>query len=405
MKKTLLTTTALGLFAAGSAFAAGPTVTVGGYADFQVGNGDQASLFQSQNNNGTIYSRDLHTRTDTEVHISVDGKADNGLGYGAYLELEADVNQDDSTGANDNKERGYIYVESGFGRVELGNGADAGSSLKVGAESLARATGGIAGDFYKYVDLSDDSAATNDLYYILPGLPTEVGLPGEANKGTTTQDTHYARATANKITYFTPRIQGVQAGVSYTPDQAERGTADGFSGENNDGGVQDVWNLGLNYEGQFGDVGVKAAATGEFGSAEDNGNTPTTRDDLKAYSIGGNLSYIGFTVGGSYGAADEYLQVATNSRELDYWTLGGAYEFGPFATSITYFSSEVKNGTAANLDNEFTNLSIGADYQLAPGLVPYVEVSFFDTDDNVADTSTTTDNDGTVIIVGTELTF
>lgn len=415
MKKTLLTTTALGLFAAGSAFAAAPSVTVGGYADFQVGNGDQAGLFETQGASLSPYTRDLHTRTDTEIYISIDGKIDNGLGYGAYIELEADVNQDDSTGANNNAERGYLYVETGFGRVEAGATGDAADALRVDASSFARATGGIAGDFYKYVDLGNgnNSGVNNDSYQILPGLPTAAGLPGEANIGDANaatgvlQDTdiHAARATANKISYYSPRVQGLQVGLSYTPDQGERGTARGFSGSNTTD-FEDVWNLGFNYDGQFEDLGVEASLTAEWGDVESTGTTAATTDDLEAYALGINLSYAGFVFGGSYGNADEFGQTTADGQELDYWTLGAAYEFGPFGTSITYMASTIENqGGAAVLDKEFTNLSVGADYKLAPGLVPYVEVSFFDTDDGVADTATTADNDGTVIIIGTELSF
>lgn len=412
MKKILLTTTAFGILAAGSALAEGPTVTVGGYADFQGGYADQEGAYQGQSaagvidgTNGSRYSRDFHTRTDTEFHIKVDGKTDGGLGYGAYLELEADVNADDSTSANNNAERNYIYVESMFGRVEAGATGDAGDALRVDASKFARATGGIGGDFYKYVDLSADSAASDDSYYILPGLPTAVGLPGEADIGVTTGDIHELRATANKISYYTPRIVGFQGGISYTPDQGERGTIVGASGGHNQT-LENVWNLGLNYDGQFGDVGVEGSVTGEIGSMEDNGNVATTLDDLEAYAGGLAVSYRGFTLGGSYGKVAEYGQASANGEEANYWTAGAAYEFGPFATSVTYLDSTVENQGGVNTpDKDFTNLSVGADYQLAPGLVPYVEVSFFDTDDNVADTATVLDNNGTVLIVGTQLNF
>ena len=397
MKKLLLSTTAIGLFAAGSALAEGPTVKVGGYADFQVGSGDQASVY-TQVDDGT-YSRDLHTRTDTELHINVDGKTDSGLGYGAYIELEADVNADDNTAAANNKaERTYIYVESGFGRVEAGATGDAGDALRVDAGTIARATGGIAGDFYHYVNLRGDAEAANTNYYILPGLPTASGLLGNAGDGDIS-----ARATANKLSYYSPRIQGLQAGLSYTPDQDERGTAAGFSG-GHDTSLENVLNVGLNYQTQLNDVTIEAAVTGETGDKENTAAAIATTDGLEAYALGLSAGYQGFTLAGSYGSVDEFGNTITDNTSASYWTLGGAYEFGPFATSLTYLASEVENEDGTN-DAEFSNLSVGVDYQLAPGLVPYAEVSFFDTDNNIADTSTTSDNDGTVFLVGTQLSF
>lgn len=417
MKKILLATTALGFLAAGAANAAGPVVTVGGTADFQVGSGNQERLYSDQSSagvaNGTqssIYARDLHTRTDTNVHFKVDGKADNGLGYGAYIELNADTNENDTVSSNNPARRTYLYVESGFGRVEAGANGDAGNALRVDASTFARATGGIAGDFYKYVDLANGGIAGGTSYAILPGLPTAVGLPGEANvgyNGALKEDTHNDRAYANKISYYTPRIQGLQAGVSFTPDQGERGTADGFASANAGGtNFLNVWNAGLNYQTQYNSVGINAAVTGEWGDSKDTGTTPSTLDDLEAYSLGLNLSYAGFTVGGSWADASKIGSTATFGSGLQYWTLGGAYEFGPFGASVTYYNSTLEHGTSATAaDAEFNNLSIGADYKLAPGLMPYVEVSFFDSENNIADTATTVDNKGTVFIVGTQLTF
>lgn len=408
MKKLLLATSALGVFAAASAHAAAPTVTIGGYADFQIANSSQDSTFEAAANgidgaaaNGTggIFTRDVHTATDTELQVKVDGKTDAGLGYGAYIEFEADVNNDANVGAynttsNNNVERSYIYVEGGFGRVEAGPNTDAGSALKVNASTFARATGGVGGDFYRYIDFDGDStgAALDDTFVVIPELPT-AGLPSEVNSRT-----NVARATANKLSYYSPRISGIQVGVSYTPDQNERGTVKSLSGDQNANQTfENVWNVAANYQGEFSGVGIEASATGEFGETE---NT-TTNDDLEAYALGLNLNYTGFTFGGSWADVSEFGQTAANNTSYNYWTLGAAYEFGPFAASVSYLDSTVENGDGDGVDKDFTNLVFGADYQLAPGLVPYVEVSFFETDDN----QTGTDNDGTVLLVGTELSF
>jgi len=243
-------------------------------------------------------------------------------------------------------------------------------------------------------------------FAILPGLPTAAGLPGEANVGypgsTLAGDTHADRANANKVSYYTPRIQGLQAGLSFTPDQDERGTAAGFAGASDNGSFINVWNGGLNYQGQFDALTLNAAATGETGEAKDNGTVSSLNDDLQAYNLGLSVGFAGFTVGGSWTDAPEIGGVSADDVSLQAYTLGGAYEFGPFGASLTYYNSTVENGTVAGTDAEFQNISVGADYKLAPGLMPYVEVSFFDTDDNTAGTS---DNSGTVFIVGTQLTF
>ncbi len=357
MKKVLLGTTALVTLFAGSAMAETPTVSLGGFLDFQAGVVDQ------DNDAG---QRDVLFQNDTEVHVKVNGKSDNGLGYGAVIELEADVSADaDNEGLNADKT--YLFVEGGFGRVEAGNNTDAAAALRVDASSFARATGGIDGDFYDFINLPAGTLYT-------PALPTEwfAGVQEDATK----------------ITYYSPRFSGVQVGVSYTPDQGNGGTAAGFTGDAN-GDYENVINAGINYTAQYDQVGVAASLTGEIAD-----NELSSNEDLRAWAAGATVSFAGFSFGGSYGDWNESVQVTPGAGDSDYWTVGAGYEQGPVGVSLTYLDSE-------SPAVDFQNIVLGADYQLAPGLVPYVEVSFFDADA----AGTLADNDGNVVLIGTELSF
>lgn len=364
MKKILLGTTALigaaTLFAS-AAHAEGPAVTLGGFLDFQAGFVDQ-----DLDTTGTAAGRDMKFQNDTEIHVKVDGKADNGLGYGAVVELEADVSAD-ADGEGVNADKTYLYVESNFGRVEMGSNFSPAKTMRVDASNFSHGTGGAAdGDFYDFVTTS--------------GALVAADLPLDAAGAT--ED-------ATKIVYYTPRVGGFQAGVSFAPDSGNTGTAAAFSTDTDAAGVENVFDLGLNYTGQFDQVGLAASATGSFGSAEAAGT-----EDLAAYAFGLNLTYQGFTVGGSYGDAGDSLTPVAANVDTDFWNVGLGYETGPFGASVTYFTSET--GTT-----DFDNIVIGADYKLAPGLVPYVEVNFFDLDP----AGTAGDNEGTAVIAGTQLNF
>ncbi len=385
MKKILLATTALiaGATIGSAAFAGGdpvsgvayasghskPTnqenlsVIVGGHIDFQAGFADQEAAFETGAN-----SREYKFQNDTEIHVRAEGTADNGLTYGAVIELEADVSGDaDNQGQNADKT--FIYLENQAGRLELGNNSGAEDALGVSAATIARATGGVDGDFYDFANLSGAN------FIIRPDLPGAHAL------GVTEDST--------KVTYYTPRFSGLQLGVSYTPDQGDGGTAAGFTGENN-GDQENVFGLGLGYNAAMDGVTVEASLTGEFGTAE-----TATVEDTQAYGAGLVLGFEGFSVAGSYADwQDSGLATGAVNDDQNVWTLGAAYENGPFGVSVNYLESESQ-------DNDFTNVVIGADYQLAPGLVPYVEVSFFEADQ----ASTTIDNEGSVVLLGTELTF
>ncbi len=405
MKKVLLATTALGMLISASAFAEGPTVTIGGTSNGQVGWGFNKSEYRAGD---TTYSTNAHTRHDTKIDFKIDGKGDNGLNYGALVELQADTSgsdsYDSSTGANAN--RSFIFVDSGVGRVELGSNNGSADSLRVDASTFARATGGIGGDWWRYANLTGLDTA-----YVLPGLPSAV-FPSDilAPSGAVGATSNYKdRATANKISYYTPRIEGFQAGVSYTPDQAEKGTQASWASPQNVTGnpaaFTNVWDGGLNYQNEFNGVGIKASATGETGTQKDNiNNSRTSRDDLRAYALGLSASYAGATLGGSYGNASQFGQAKVANSDATYWNLGAAYETGPVGLSLGYFNSEVKHAdqSAGSPKNSLKDWSFGTDYKLAPGLVPYAEVTWFDTNDHDA---STTDNSGTVLLVGTQVNF
>lgn len=384
MKKILLGTTTLisaaGLFA-GAALAEGPKVTLGGFADFQVG----------------VVSEDLDTnkrghafRSDTEVTVRVDGKTEAGLGYGGGIDLEADTSQtgSGSTLSSDadnqglNASRTFVYLDGSWGRVEMGSEVGAQGTMKVDASNIARATGGIDGDFTYYATAAAPFLVTPDL---------ALGY-GTGNFRDESQEN------VNKVTYYTPRFAGFQLGVSYAVNNEDRGQLIQRSDNGADTTFDNIWSGGVSYEGKFDQVSLAVAATGEWGNAQ-----AATVEDLRAWNAGAKLGYMGFSVAGSYGSLGQsgFLS-ATNVEDTRYWTAGAAYETGPFGVSVTYLNSERSVVGSSTLTNDFDNISVGVDYKLAPGFTPYAEVSFFDAD--IGGTPTN-DNEGTVFIAGTQLNF
>ncbi len=372
MKKILLGTTTLigaAVLFAGAASAETPKITLGGFADFQVG----------------IVGEDLDTnkragafRSDTEITVRVDGKTDSGLGYGGGINLEADTTDDvDTQGTN--ASRTFVYLDGQWGRVQGGSDLGVSNTMKVDASSIARATGGIDGDYTYFMTGSTGQViATPDLFL-------DYGTGQLRNEST---------ENLNKVSYYTPRFAGVQLGVSYLFDSTSRGQTvargDATSGE-----AENIFVGAINYEGKFDQIGLAAAATTEWGNSE-----VSTLEDLRTWSVGAKVTYMGFSVAGSYGDWGDSLRTKNGGLDdSNYWTVGGAYEYGPFGASVTYLTSNYE--ASSTTDNEFSNLSFGVDYKLAPGFTPYAEVSFIELDP----TATANDNDATVFIAGTQLAF
>src|SRR3546814_12075241 len=71
---------------------------------------------------------------------------------------------------------------------------------------------------------------------------------------------------ATKINYFTPRFAGFQLGASLTPDTGSNGLS--ATEKDNDGDFENVVDLGANYVGEFGNVGLPLGVSAQFGGSE-----------------------------------------------------------------------------------------------------------------------------------------
>ncbi len=244
---------------------------------------------------------------------------------------------------------------------------------------------------------------------------------------------------ASKINYYTPRISGWQLGATFTPDTGSNGTSASISG-NNSGDIKQVISYGVNYSDNLGNLGFAVSATGETGKYEQLSTTTIQRNNLQAYDLGFMASYFGITLGASYGNWGSSLQPKTGIYSCDYdptknladqtctgtnttsgskkfsdatyYTAGLAYQFGPFATSVTYLNSNFQ-------ENQYSALSFGMDYKMAKGLLPYIELTQYQftsnqpkTRDITVDQSTLSnkerqlkDNEGYVVLVGLLFSF
>jgi len=415
MKKILLGTTALvgAVLVSQAALADAPKVTVGGSSEFEAGllSGDDQSGGQvnATPNNGQS-NRAFYTRN--EVSLKVDGKSDAGLGYGSEIWLQADTSGDQN-GRGVNATRTFVYLDGMWGRVEMGSNYGADDTLKVDAGTIARATGGIDGDwrFFANNRLGNPFIATSDLPINYGATGTGLSGAGTFGGGTPNGFGNQSTENINKVTYYTPKWYGLQAGLSYAPNDSNRGqtlgrtdhgapiTVGGATGgvaASTISSAHDIWQGGIGYNGQWNQVGFGLSATGEHGQAD-----ATSYHDLNAWALGAKASYLGFSAAGSYGDWGKSLRTGTSVSTNRFWTLGGAYEYGPYGLSVTYLGSKYDNAIAST--DKFRNIVVGADYKLAPGLTPYAEVAFYNEDGQ--GTGHGVDNSGQLFLLGTQLNF
>ncbi len=342
MKKTLLGTTALvsaGLVA-GPALASDPlTVTVSGsvVTGFYFVDMDTVGGVDADDTKVAVVARN--------VDIVASGTLDNGLVAGAALKVQLGDDEGNALNTGDDAtfSEAYTFLEGGFGRVELG--ATDGAAFKMHYSSP----------------------------WFVPGNGVDSPNIYNMNNGGVTFSSRTSTFSLlaeddNKISYFTPRLAGFQLGASFTPDVgANDPVANGFGLSAQNSAVEDVFEIALNYAGEFGGVDIGADVFYVTGEAPGAGAT----GDPTEQGVGLSLGWGGFTLGGAYTQVEDIAArtqaTVANGNESDSWTVGLAYGTGPWTVGAAYFESETENTAGANIgENSF--IQVGGGYSLGAGV-------------------------------------
>ena len=399
-------------------------LSVNGSIDAKMANVQQKENFRYKTVGGkTDKLSNNNIATDAYLNFNIKGIVDSGLKYGGLIKLNANTSKSkkemyDNGDKQSIAEQVMAYLESGYGRVEVGNYTGVAESMKVNAGTFASATGGINGDSQYYWNAStvENEKDVNgkdvmDAEGNIIKVKTKTAFLQTANLPTNELGTFGLRGVnAAKLNYYTPEFSGFRFGATFTPNTKVHGTTSSVTSVVKDeaGGFKNVFETGLSYTNEIKDVGVKFAVVGEFGK-----NQEKDVKNLRAYEVGTNLSYKGFTVGGSYGDWGKYgASTAANAVEFgktSYWAAGVGYANGPISASITHLQG--KKGIAKVSDNKthnkLRNTVIGVDYKVAPGILPYVEFSSFKMNQASQASATNKDNNnkGHIFMTGVKLSF
>lgn len=359
MKRALLGTTAvvgLGLLIPAPVYAAEPvSLSVTGYARVEAWAIDQQDT--------TAGSQGFHMETDdAEIQWTFKGEADNGLKYMGRIEFDMDAAETDEI---------WLRFQGPWGQLELGDQDGAEDVMLHDGTAALTAQGGYDGGAGSAFSFNGVRASSPDL----------VGDTSDATK----------------ISYFTPRINSVQAGISFTPDTGQAYAA-AFSG-NDAGDRENSIGLGINIVQSYDDVSFKIGLVGVFADQE---NKLVLEKD-SSWALGGNVSFGGFTIGASHGDnGDSQRPIGDGSDAGEYWEMAAGYSTGDLAFHVGYFAGEASNVTGT-ADDETRFFTLGVNYNVAPGLRVYAE--FDDIDVDQPGTGAGVDNDGQLFMIGTNISF
>ena len=413
--KKLLVASALVAGVSTSAIADGAAVKVGGLVNFRASFFNQTAGFETASSK---FDKSNRFNTTTRISVAAENTADFGLKYGTSIWLDDDTTN--SSGTTPRIRGTSLYMTSGLGKVEMGTIDAPTRTMKIDATKVTRGDSGIdtfatTNSFMNstigYIDTSSSSRATAR-FITAPALPLDHG------------SVMFGRY--NKISYYTPDMGGLQFGASYGSDTQETG---GLGNMQSD--VQtlaaspnqyanlyydNAFSLAATYKQQMDQMSFAVGATAQVATSKKVTNIPADHQrikDVKAYSFGGQVTYTNYSLAASYGNWNKSTNndEATNilqTAAARYYTVGGSYVQGPVGLSVSFLDSSRQK-------NKFQVVSVGADYQLAPGLMPYVEGNFFrfkpyTTGSVIVYNATTgstaaSKNKGNVVYVGTKLSF
>ena len=428
MRKALIATSA---FAFAGAVAAVPasaadmlSLGVGGYMEQWVG-------YANRDDKGVDGGFDV--QQDAEIHFRGSLETDMGLKFTVHVELEAANETHDheakvanatgktEKGGDDTEiDESFVRMSGEFGTIEIGQ-RDPIHARTHYAAGFGAGIGINAGDTQNWV----------------PGVYLETAgwtIPGDNRN----------------IIYITPRVNGVQVGVSYGPDSMNENSAGGAPTDNDDA----VWAAGINFNETVGDMSVKVSLghvnvsrTGML--TYSNANTPDTAttvmtknfDDKTFTNAGLQVGMGAFTFGVSYAARDDggYVveclgtvdsvanqpvdcgtlpvdNVSTPDNEAtgvypgngtdtitglravedeagqsDTYAVGISYSDGPMSISVDHMSHERENG------DERTATGFSAGYKLAPGVDWKSSIIGIEDD--------TKNSEGTIFVTGLDIHF
>jgi hypothetical protein len=366
LASTALVSAAL-VMGAGSAHAL--SLKLGGYAEFWAGYADNESQAGVRNN--------LDVKHDAEIYFQAEEKLDNGLTVGFTAELEAGPGNDLGSGPADNLNTStttlphdtgwdemFAYVKGNFGQMNIGNNDHAtgyvGGVRTVGPVGIFKSD---AGDW----------------------------LPGTYALNNT--DVDLDTGDAQNVTYFTPRVGGVQLIVSYAPDDGHGDWAEGSFDRQETFGPHHIISGAARFNRKFGAVGVGLAAGYTHAEAAE-GDTGST---LEGYTAAADIRFGPARVTAAYAFED-----LAGRREDDHWGASAIYQLNKVhSVSLAYAEGESLRSATRTVKSEW--LTLGWEADMGKGVTFGASAFMAETDAGTAGNAG--DNDGWGVVGGVELRF
>ena len=346
MKKTLLRTTSLAALA--MAISATPAsakfeVGISGYMEQWFGYSDNTD---TSNPNSDIFDE----VSDVLFAVEFSQEFENGIELGGAIEVLG-------TGGGDIDSH-LLYVEGPFGQLNLGTGDGASAAMHLGAVSNG-------------IGLDDGDAS--------------VWVAGADEALSITSATSNIDEGANKITYYSPRINGLQIGASFMPDADDvNAVTPNTAGQEVDARRDNSFAVAAHYERTMGEFTM----SGSIGFMDAGGGVAGNETALAG---GIHLGFGGFMASFAYGEHED--DTAVSDKNIFGASL--AYSTEAAGVSVAYV-----RGEDSDTNDQQDAIEVGASYSIGPGVTASSSLYYVE-----RVTAGNTTADGVAVVGGLTLTF
>ena len=209
---------------------------------------------------------------DAEIHFKGKTTLETGTELGLRVELEA--NQSD-----DQIDEHYLYLKGDWGKLILGAENGIGHLMQVRAPR-----------FVPGLKMFDNSI-TDDVFEDAYDAHLAAGAIDDAHMSTKLE---HISGDAHKLSYLTPRVGGLQLGVSFAPNNANAGGGENNAGPSDDANQEDIIELGVSFKGMTRGIGYKFSYTAVEGDT-----VAPDRPKPESISTGLALQYGNWVFGGN----------------------------------------------------------------------------------------------------------
>ena len=371
-------------------------ISINGYLDGQIGTKDGTQTRHNIYGGFAIYDKVKNVPVSVALRVNNGSNASESYGgtaiEDAYLRI--------GDGHTDNDDRFLSFKEESMGRLELGITGPITEKLRVSSTEFSRGTGGISGDWFRYVKYNLDSSTT----ILNPQMPITNGFTTSSYASTVTgvlQD-YYSGSQAIKANLYSPKFYGFLVAVGFTPSLYDRYTIIGLKNSynyttrdpNNNFNTKNSISSLIHFEKQFTkDFQLTSSLMREHGAVTklNNNYNWTPRENLDAWMFGIVATYQKWHIGGSYSSYGNSLYFkedgTVNTMKLNQngslssFSKAYFYDFGigfsqkDQGVSLTYFASSY-------LDNNVSSVMLSFDrfFKLKNSAIlkTYIETGYAD---------------------------